>query len=102
MRTEGAGRKGKAPRGVHLGNPSTGSRTSGEAMEIPGADIEHVNQAASTARNIILLCGILLCEGNEDDAVQILHVERSVSRRSCSVGVLREQHRIAIIDIERA
>src|SRR5215467_3003836 len=73
-----------------------------EAMESSGVDIEGVNQAASTARHIILLGGILLGEGNKDHAVQVLHVERSVSCRSPLVPELPKQLRIAIIDVERA
>src|SRR5262245_7613303 len=100
MRTERAGRKSQTPGRIHLGDSSAGSGACGEALECPRDKLEYVDQASSPARCVVRLRGVLFCECDEDDALEILHVKRSVPCRSRMVRILPHELRIAIINIQ--
>src|SRR5258706_6690857 len=92
-------RNGQTPGRVKLMDVAAGIRTAGEAAEHEGRWIERVNEAVTWTGNVIVLRRILFGEGDEDNAANILHVERGVTHRTAEIRELSGEDEIGAVHV---
>src|ERR1051325_1571934 len=85
MFAEGIWRKSYAPWRINFLQSAAGIRAGGKTMELAGLGIQNVDQSVAAACDIVACSRILFGEGHENEAVNILDIERRIARRRIHV-----------------
>src|SRR6266851_3196674 len=90
-------------------SPAPGSRprasepTSGnEPLEEVSIGTEDIDESVARAREIIVLIGLLLCEGDEQPAADVMDPERCKTNRDAGIGEGLDQAEVAVEHLDGA
>src|SRR5882672_3523144 len=97
MLSERARSQRDSPGRIEKWECATSIQTCGEAMEHASLWIEHIYQAVSPTRHVVVLLRVLLGERHEDHPAHGLNIKGAISNRCMWVRKLAEQRDICAI-----